>query len=128
MNLYKYFNVDCILELMCISVMPAYGRRQVAEKLVASALEIGKDLKRGNDVRVPVTVYGNNTVTNGKEVPSLYSSILTSKYSQKIADKFNFRELLRISLEEFEFEGKKYRDRITSQHIDCTLVAKPIEP
>ncbi|XP_032667246.1 uncharacterized protein LOC116842316 [Odontomachus brunneus] len=126
-NLFKYFNVDCIFEFFCISVMPEYGHKGVGEMLASNALQISKDLKKGKDVRVPVTVHGNNELTNVNVVPSICSTILTSKYSQRLGDKFGFLELLRISFEEFEFKGKKFRDRITSKHIDCILAVKEIE-
>lgn len=127
-NLFANYNVNCLLEVMCLAVLPEYGQRRIGESLISTVLKIGTELKKGNDVRVPVMIRGNNEVANANKVPSLVSAIMTSKYSQRIAIKLGFQELVRVSFEEFEFKGKKFSDRITSIHKDSTLVAKILKP
>ncbi|XP_011153106.1 uncharacterized protein LOC105191420 isoform X1 [Harpegnathos saltator] len=124
LNIFKNYNTNCVLELMSLAVLPEYGQRHIGELLVSTVLQIGTELKRGNDVRVPVMVRGSNEVTNANMVPTLVCCILTSKYSQSITVKLGFKELLRVSFEEFEFKGKKFSDRITTIHKDGTLMAK----
>lgn len=128
LDLFKNYNADCILEVVFLSVLPEYGQRRIGELLVSTALQIGTELKQDNDVRVPVMIRGNNEVTNANMVPSLVSAIVTSKYSQNIATKLGFRELMRISLEEFELVEKTSCEGTSLKHKYCTLVVKVLKP
>ncbi|KYN27800.1 PREDICTED: uncharacterized protein LOC108770935 isoform X2 [Trachymyrmex cornetzi] len=124
-NLFKHYRVNCILEIMFLATLPNYGKRQIGEMLVASSLELGKELRRDKNVRIPITIQGSNKVTNADAVPTLASAIMTSKYSYQIAMKLYFNQLLEISYDECEYNGKKYSERINSQeHRRCVLVAK----
>ncbi|XP_050454551.1 arylalkylamine N-acetyltransferase-like 2 isoform X2 [Cataglyphis hispanica] len=123
-NLFKHYNVSCILELMFLATHPAYGKRRIGELLVISSLELGKELKHGKNVRTSVTIHDNDELTNVDEKPTLASAIMTSNYSQRIATKLHFDQLMEISYDEFEFNGKKFSEKIDQEHQKCVLVAK----
>lgn len=123
-NLFKHYNVNCILELMFLATLPDYGCRRIGELLIVSSLELGKELRRGKKVKTPVTIHGSNELTNADAVPVLASAIMSSIYSQRIAMKLHFDQLLELSYDEFEFDGKKFSERIDPKHQLCTLVAK----
>lgn len=123
-NLFRHYNVNCILELMFLATLPDYGSRRIGELLVTSSLELGKELRRGKKVKTPVTIHGSNELTNADTVPVLASAIMTSNYSQRIAMKLHFDQLLEISYDEFEFDGKKFSETIGQEHQQCILVAK----
>ncbi|XP_011068339.1 PREDICTED: uncharacterized protein LOC105154479 [Acromyrmex echinatior] len=124
-NLFKHYYVNCILEIMFLATLPNYGKRRIGEMLVASSLELGKELRSSKNVRIPITIHGSNKVTNANAVPTLVSAIMTSNYSYLIAMKLHFDQLLKVSYDEYEYNGKKYSERINSQeHRQCVLVAK----
>lgn len=123
-NLFKHYNVNCILEIMFLATLPTYWRRRIGELLVSSSLEIGKELKRGKNVKTPVTVHDNDEVTNAEMVPLLASAIMTSNYSIKIALKFGFEQHAEVPYDEFKFNEKKFSERISKEHRKCILVAK----
>ncbi|XP_020289579.1 uncharacterized protein LOC109857557 isoform X2 [Pseudomyrmex gracilis] len=126
-NLFEHYGVDCILEIMFLAILPTYRKRRLGELLVASSMEVGRELKNGKkDVKIPITVDGLRELTNAEVVPSLISAIMTSNYSLKIAMKLRFNQLLQVSYEDYEFNGKKFSERINREHRFCTLVAKRI--
>lgn len=123
-NLFKHYNVNCILELMFLVTHSAYGKRRIGELLITSSLELGKELKRGKNVKTPVTIHGNDELSNADKIPTLASAIMTSNYSQRIAAKLHFDQLIEVFYDEFEFNGKKYSEKIDQEHQKCILVAK----
>lgn len=123
-NLFKHYYVDCILEIMFLATLHTYGNRRIGEMLVISSLELGNELRRGKNVRIPITIHGNNEVTNADAVPTLASAIMTSTYSSRIAMKLHFDQLLEIPYDEIEYDGKKYSEKIGQEHRQCVLVAK----
>lgn len=124
MNLFEHYNVNCILECMFLATLPAYQRQRIGELLISSSLEVGKELRRGENVRIPVTIHGDKEVTNADAMPSLVTYIATSNYSLKIAMRLHFERHLQVSYDEFEFNGKRFSERIGAEHRDCFLVAK----
>lgn len=126
MNLFQHYGVDCILEFMFLATLPEYGRRRIGEQLVLSSLGLGRRLKRGENVRKLVSVHGSNKLTNESAMPSVASAIMTSKYSQRIAERLCFDRLLDVSYDEFEFNGTKYSEKIGNIHPQCALVARKL--
>lgn len=127
-NLFKHYYVNCILELMFLATLPSYGKRRIGEMLITSSLELGKELRRGKNVRIPITIHDSNEVTNADEVPTLASAIMTSNYSYRIAMKLHFDQLLEVPFDEFEFNGKTFSERIGQEHQRTVLVAKRLSP
>ncbi|KAL6261032.1 hypothetical protein P5V15_008558 [Pogonomyrmex californicus] len=123
-NLFKHYNVNCILELMFLATLPDHGKRRIGELLTISSLELGKELRRGKNVKTPVTIHDSDEVTNADAVPALLSGIATSNYSYRIMRKLHFDLLLEVSFDEFEINGKKYSEKIDPVHQQCYLVAK----
>lgn len=107
---------------MFLATHPAYGKRQIGELLITTSLELGKELKYDKNVKIPVTIHGNDNLSNVDKIPTLASAIMTSNYSQRIATKLHFDQLIEVSYDEFEFNGKKYSEKIENQK--CVLVAK----
>ncbi|XP_011707436.1 PREDICTED: uncharacterized protein LOC105462500 isoform X1 [Wasmannia auropunctata] len=128
-NLFKHYYVNCILEIMFLATLPTYGKRGIGEMLITSSLELGKELRHGKNVRIPVTIRGSNELTNADAVPTLASAIMTSFYSYRIAMKLHFDKLLEVSYDEFEYNGKKFSEKISQVHRNiCVLVAKRLSP
>ena len=123
-NLFSHFNVDCILELMFVATKKTHRRRRIGELLTAASTEVARELSRGKDVKIPVEIDGDDTITNAERIPSLVSMIATSNYTKKIADRAGFVTLEEIKFNEFAFAGKKYSERISQEHKYCWLVAR----
>ncbi|XP_066600843.1 uncharacterized protein [Prorops nasuta] len=123
-DLFQYYNVDCILEIMFLATLPNYGKRRIGEILVVTSIEIGNLLKRGKNVKTPVMLDDHSFIRNVDAVPGLVSALMTSKYSQKIANRVGFEQLLVVSYDDLIYDGSKYSDRIDKNHKDCALVAK----
>lgn len=123
-DLFKHYNVDCILEIMFLATLPSFGRRRIGELMVSSSIEIARELKRGKKVKTPVPMNSDNSITNEHAVPSLVSAIGTSTYSQKIMMKYGFEELVRVSYDELTYDGRKYSEKVGKEHPNCALVAK----
>ncbi|XP_015601310.1 uncharacterized protein LOC107270639 isoform X2 [Cephus cinctus] len=126
-NLFQHYNVDCILEIMFLATLPDYSKRRIGELVVAASLEIGRELKRGKNVKTPVCINNDDTITNKPLVPSLSSAIMTSNFSKKIALKLGFETLAEVSYDRFEFRGKKFSERIGEADKSCALVAKRLK-
>ncbi|XP_078042746.1 uncharacterized protein LOC144473062 isoform X4 [Augochlora pura] len=123
-NLFKHYNTHCIFECMFLATLPQKQKRRIGESLVSSSIEVARELKRGNQVKIPVVKNGDNNVQNQAAIPNIVSAIMTSNYSQKIAKKCGFETLARVSYDEFHFDGMSFSDRIGDEHRDTTLVAK----
>ncbi|XP_074115050.1 arylalkylamine N-acetyltransferase 1-like isoform X2 [Cotesia typhae] len=122
-NLFKHYNVDCILEIMFLATKPNFQKKRIGELLVSSSLELGRQLYKGIAVKTQVDI-DEQTLTNADAIPSLVSAIMTSNYSQKIAQKLGFDNLAEVSYDEYTFAGKKASERIGSLHKTARLVAK----
>lgn len=125
-NLFEHYNINCIFEIMFLATLPNYQKRRIGELLVCTSIEIAKELKKGNTVKIPVTINDDNKIHNLEALPSLVSALMTSNYSQKIAAKCRFENLASISFKEFEFKGKTFNERIGNEHRNCILVAKKL--
>ncbi|XP_076236451.1 uncharacterized protein LOC143180544 isoform X2 [Calliopsis andreniformis] len=123
-NLFKHYNTDCILEIMFLATMSTKQKCRIGELLVSSSIELAKELKQGKLVKTPVVINNDKTIQNVAAIPNLVSAIMTSNYSQKIATKCGFKNLIRVNYKEFSFGEKTFSERIGNEHLDCVLVAK----
>lgn len=126
MDLFKHFNVNCILELMFVATLPEYSKRRIGELLISSSIEMAKELKRGKNVKIPVTIDGDDTIQNYEAIPKLITFIGTSIYTAKIGKKLGFETLLELSFDEYEYEGKTYRETLADDNKTFVLVAKRV--
>ncbi|KAF3422172.1 hypothetical protein E2986_03237 [Frieseomelitta varia] len=125
-NLFKHYNTDCIFEIMFLATLPKYQKRRIGELLVSTSIKIANELKDGNNVKIPITINDNSLIRNLRALPNLVTALMTSNYSQKIAAKCGFENLVTVSFEEFEFNGKTFSERIGDEHEHCVLVAKKL--
>ncbi|XP_057332767.1 arylalkylamine N-acetyltransferase-like 2 isoform X2 [Microplitis mediator] len=122
-NLFKHYNVDCIMEIMFLATKKDFQRRRIGELLVSSSLELGRQLYKGVAVKTIVD-FDEKSITNDDAIPSLVSAIMTSNYSQKVSHKLGFDTIIEVNYDEFTFAGKKFSERIGNIHKTCQLVAR----
>lgn len=125
-DLFKRYNTDCIFEIMFLATLPPNQKCRIGELLITSSIKIANELKKGNPVKTPIMLNNVNTIENLKTIPNVASAIMTSNYSQKIAAKCGFENLLSISYDEFHFNKKTFSENIGDEHRNCILVAKKL--
>ena len=113
-DIFKEFDVDCLLEIMFLAVHPNFGKRGLGVKLVDCAINLAKDLKDGKlqDI-LPDNLKGRK--------PRLVSAVFTSKYSQSVGNKMGFKNLSEVPYSEFQFKNDT-----GDLHPSMILVAKRI--
>lgn len=123
-DLFKHYNTTCLLELMFLGTLRTHRKRRIAELLVSSSIEIGRQLNNGKTVKIPVKINGDDKINNINLTPSIISAIMSSNYSQKIAGKLGFDCLIEVKYSDYTFGDKTYAERIGDIHCTSRLVAK----
>ena len=118
-DLFKQFEVDCLLEIMFLATLPEMEGKGVGTQLVASSIELAKLLKQGQATE-------NLPQDSIHKRPQLVSSLFTSRISQKVGKKNNFKEINEVPHDEFVFRGKSYSDRIGPDHPTSILMIREI--
>ncbi|XP_012270820.1 uncharacterized protein LOC105694573 isoform X2 [Orussus abietinus] len=121
-NMFKHYNVGCIMEVAVLSTARSHQRRRIGELVVAASVEIGKELRRGKKVKTPVEIDKDESINNEAAIPILISATMTSFHSQKIAAKLGFDTLADVSFEEFEFENVKFSEKLGKEYPKSSLL------
>ncbi|XP_057318691.1 uncharacterized protein LOC130663465 [Microplitis mediator] len=121
-DLFERYNADCILEMTFLAARRDYRRRGIASLLVSSSIELGRQLYNGMPVKISVN--NNGKSANGDNIPSLIAATMSSKYSQKLLDKFGFDKVLEVSLNEVMFEGISLSEKIGNTNQTAIIGAK----
>lgn len=116
-DLFKYYNVDCLLEMMFLATLLEYRGKGLATKLTEASILIAKALFRGENVKVPI----DEKPLSLKPVPKVVSAIYTSYITQKIGVKMGFNRTAVISYEEYMYKGKSFASRIGPTSPNTTL-------
>ncbi|GBP49435.1 hypothetical protein EVAR_38203_1 [Eumeta japonica] len=131
---YEYpfrYNVDCSLEIMFLATLREHRRHGLGTLLCKESIRLAAKLRNG-------VVHGMTPEDLGakysnllpqelpKTYPKICQAILTSKASQKVGAALDFTVDLRVSYEEFVFDGKTYADRIGPLSPCCELVSKMV--
>uniref|UniRef100_A0A8D8F672 (northern house mosquito) hypothetical protein n=1 Tax=Culex pipiens TaxID=7175 RepID=A0A8D8F672_CULPI len=111
-DLFQRFGIDCLFEIMFLATQVGFEGKGIASALVACSVKLAKKLKSLNDLT--------------SRRPKLVSSLFTSRYSQSVGRKNNFKELLEVPHAEFVFRGKTYADRIGPDHPSSIIMVREI--
>lgn len=116
-DLFKYYDIDCLLELMFMATLPEYRGKGIAQKLTEISIELAKTLLQGENVKVSL---------DGSELPleprpKVVSAIFTSFKTQRLGQKLGFTKTAEISYEKFIFKGKSFASRISDSTTATTL-------
>ena len=96
-DIYKKFNVNSLLEIMFLAVLPEYGKKSIGLNLCKESIEVARN-------------------QNLKLVTALF----TSHKSQSIGEKLGFDVLFEESFDNYFFNGMTFAER----NKDCTLSSK----
>lgn len=113
------------MEMTFLAVRPDYRQRGIAESLVSSSLELGRQLYNGMPVKTSVDVDGIS-IANVDDIPNLAAATMTSKHSQKLADKLGFVKVIEISFNEVMFEGTPLSEKIGDTHQTAVIDVKSL--
>ncbi|KAI9579676.1 uncharacterized protein LOC119639240 [Glossina fuscipes] len=118
-DVYKEWQVNCIIELIFLSTRTEFSRRGLALHLTEFILDYGRKLKAEDSkeaLELPAHVKGQR--------PEVITSVFTSRFSQRIGEKLGFVTLFREEYTKFSFEGETLAKKIDPQHKYIIFVAK----
>lgn len=107
-NLFEVCKVDCILEIMFLAILPEYRQQKIATELCQVSIEAAKLLKSGDNCKTSL----KNEVLPLEPIPKAVSAIMTSFITQKLGRNLGFTVAKDITYDHFEFNGKKFSERI----------------
>lgn len=121
-NLFKLFNVDTMLEITFLGVLPEYRCKSIGLKLMEITLQLAKDVRRG----VALDLLPLDVREYGKSL-RFATAIFTSNYSKRIGVNLGFTVHYEYFYDKFEYNGKTYAERISNHHQkSSTLVSVEI--
>lgn len=114
-DLFKNFQVNCLLEIMFLATLPQFEGLKIAQNLCKYSIELARELSNGkglDNVREDLRT---------KRIQGV-SSILTSRISQSVGKAVHLEPLVDYPYTRFSFNGKTYADRIGKMDPVCRLV------
>lgn len=121
-NLYELLQVDTLLEISFLGVLPAYRRKSIGLKLVEISLQVARDVRDG----IALNVLPLDMREHGKTL-KFATSIFNSNYSKRIGDALGFQVHHEYFYDNFVYKGKTYAERIPNQlQKSSTLVSVKI--
>jgi hypothetical protein len=119
-DMFAMHNIDCLLEVMFLAVLPEFGRQGLGLKLVNNSIRLTECMHRGETFEELSAAFKNAR-------PQAVSAIFTSNFSQKVGHAAGFTTLYEISYTDITFQGKTFAERIGGEHKSSILVIKPLE-
>ncbi|XP_060517663.1 uncharacterized protein LOC132696698 [Cylas formicarius] len=102
-DIFEHCQVDSVMELMFLGVIPEFRRQGIGKKLCEVSVTIAKCLRDGRDVRAP---YENHD-TYELVPPEIMTGIFTAPATQKFARELNFQLGKRFYFDDFVYRGSK---------------------
>ncbi|KAL1497080.1 hypothetical protein ABEB36_008099 [Hypothenemus hampei] len=104
-NIFEFCNVNCVMELMFLGVLPEFRKRGIAKKLCEVSICLAKDLYRGLNVKTPI----DDDLLQSGCPPQAVTGIFTSPVTQKIARDLQFSNAAKfeyhINNNDIQFRG-----------------------
>lgn len=116
LDLFEHYQIESLMEIMFLTVLPEYGRQKIGYYLTLYSLELAQEIKNGKNLEML-------SPQNRKKLPQLVSSLATGINSQKIFEKLGCKIMLSYKHENYRFNGKSFADRLGDQDAISTLVS-----
>lgn len=113
-NLFDHYGANTAMELTFLGVLEEYQKRGIGLALCEVSLEIAGRLKNGQHLELL------NLSLRDKR-PQFVCAMFTSNYSYNVGFKAGFESLYTALYDSFEFDGKKYSEKLPLEH-KCTLL------
>lgn len=118
-DIFKEWQIDCVIELTFLSTRSDYGRRGIAVALANYLLEYAGKLKDGTTKECDELPHHLRGLK-----PKAIISVFTSRYSQIVGEKLGFETLLQVENSKFSFEGRTFAEKIDPIHKYSIFAAK----
>ena len=116
-DLFAHCKVDCLMELMFLSVLREYRAKGIARKLCEVSIDFAKQLFAGKCSKVSTT--GEQLPT--EPVPKLVSATFTTFITQKIGESLGFTKAASIWFNRWSFNGKTFAERLDHETLYVTV-------
>jgi len=100
--------VTSLLDIMFVATDVEFRKRGIAKKLFKVSIDVAKELKQNENVKVPI----NDEPLKVGIPPQIVTALCTSVITQKIAKDLNFITRSEVSLNNYTYKGKLFRDII----------------
>lgn len=117
-DVFEYFQVTSLLEIMFLAVLEDYGRLGIGYNLCKHSVELAQDLNQGKDVDI--------YLPNGEPLPQVVSSLFTGTNTQVIGAKLGFEVIYHEAFSNFSFNGKTFAERNGKPNLEYQVAAKRI--
>lgn len=122
LDLFEYYDIDCIFECMFLATLPANGKRGIGYWLTHFSYEFAKKIAQNEYLDLV-----SDEVRNSDKRPQLFSAIFTSAFSQNIGRKLNFTEHSELRYDDLFFKGIPYSRRINNaMHSSAVVMSKKL--
>ncbi|PZC84318.1 hypothetical protein B5X24_HaOG205513 [Helicoverpa armigera] len=116
-NFFEKYNVDCSLEIMFLATLREHRYHKLGTVLCRISIELAKKLKNGPVSQMTVQDLGpnySNMVARKPvaKIPKICQALWTAEPTQKIGKVLNFEVGIRVSFNEFYYDGKSYSERL----------------
>lgn len=116
-NLFESINVDCVIEIMFLAVMPDYLGKGIAKQLNQLSVDIIRKLYDGENIKISLT---GDSLPLGPR-PLAVSAYYTSVVTQKIGEKQGFQRAASISYDKWSYNGKLFSETIGPETPNATV-------
>lgn len=103
------YNIDCVCELMFLATLPQYGRLGLGRALTEITVQLTRELGQGHE-------FEDVAEELREKRPKAVTAIWTSNYTQRIGEAMGFKVLSTVPFSQFEFNGKRFDERIDPLH------------
>lgn len=117
-DFFKLFNVNCLIELMFVTILPEYKGKELSVTLTNASIALAKELNKGKNVKLPVDDRKQLQVTS---VPELITCICTAPVNQKMRKKLGYEVAAVVNYGDLVYKGKTFASRIGPQALYMTL-------
>lgn len=116
-NFFEKYNIDCSLEIMFLATLREHRHRRLGRDLCSASIELAKKLKNGPVSQMSVQDLGPKYSHMParkpiNKVPKICQALWTAEPTQKIGKALNFEVGMRVSFNEFYYDGKSYGERL----------------
>ncbi|EDW68172.1 uncharacterized protein [Drosophila virilis] len=108
-DVFAEYNLDCVCELMFLATLPEFRRLGLGRALVESTVQLTRELGQGRGLQDVAKELQDKR-------PAAVTALWTSVYTQKIGNAVGFMVLNTVPFNEFEFNGKRFNERIGPEH------------
>ncbi|XP_023177073.1 uncharacterized protein LOC111603635 [Drosophila hydei] len=103
------YHMDCVCELMFLATLPDFGRQGLGRALTETTIRLTRELEQGQGLEdVPPGLQDKR--------PKAVTALWTSLFTQKIGKAVGFQVLNTVPFSEYEYNGKRFDERIEPIH------------